>query len=132
MREKIMFFVCGAIIATLAFIIGQVSNPQAQETKTVTTFEEVIIKGKLTVGDGVNKILLEPKSDKCAIIVNSGGKAVAIYAQPDAAAVVISTNITDTIKLDGIHLMTEERNGRTQSVIHVKDDTGRKMITPQR
>ena len=51
MRDRIVFFVLGAIIATVAYFVGDMSNISAQNGRAV--FDKLVVRDTLTVGKRV-------------------------------------------------------------------------------
>ena len=49
MREKIVFFILGALLATLAYLAGNMNNAKAEDR---TIDGDLIVKGQLTVSGG--------------------------------------------------------------------------------
>ena len=50
MKEKIVFFILGGLIATFSYLTGDMTNAKAKEELEV--FQDVVIMGKLIVAGG--------------------------------------------------------------------------------
>ena len=59
MKDRIVFFVLGAVLATVAFFVGDMDKATAQDSTRIIE-EDVIIKGKLTVAGGELLIKYNP------------------------------------------------------------------------
>lgn len=51
MRDKVLFFILGAVLATIAYFIGSMNRSGSNDE--VTTFEKLHIEKSLTVGDSI-------------------------------------------------------------------------------
>lgn len=59
MKTKIIYFTLGAITVIISILIGRSTTLTAQDDKSIATFDTVVVKGKLMVGNNDNKIVLE-------------------------------------------------------------------------
>lgn len=133
MKDKIAYIIIGILVIVIIITItDRVSNPEAQTNTQV--FENVIIRGKLSITDGDNTITLENRNDASNIVINSKGHTIMLSAKKDNAIVILSDDLTHKGKLlglpKGISLFTsEDKNSKnSSSVIYLSDDNGKNLI----
>ncbi len=132
MKDKIVFFILGMLVITAVIITERVNSPVAQVDTQV--FENVLIRGKLIIEDGDNRITLENKDGASNIIIDSKGCGIALSAKEDNATVLVINDIQDKGKLGipkGIALYTtrDQATNEKGSLIYMQDDKGMKIST---
>ena len=128
MRDKIIYLVLGIIIASLSISIAKINTPNIEADDGEQIFESVTIKGKLTIGEGQNQIILQSKDDGCQVIVIAERSGVAIIANPDHASLLVSKELGDK-NLIGILLNSlKTEGGNHDTIIRLKDGKGEKTI----
>lgn len=132
MKDKIVFFILGMLVIVIVLVItNTVNNPVAQVD--TQAFENVIIKGKLIIGNKDNNITLENKDGSSQIIISTSGCGIALTADDENALVILSNEkIVENIKglPDGISLFTskDRKIGQSNSLIYLTDDKGKKIM----
>ena len=133
MKDRIVFSVLGILVIVIILIIAdRVNNPVAQTNTQI--FDNVLIRGKLTITDGDTSITLENKEGNSNIILDTKGSIIMLSAEKDNALVILSDDIQKRDKLlglpKGISLFTSDnkRTGHTNSIIYLSDDAGKNMI----
>lgn len=128
MRDKIVFFIAGGVLVLLTFLIDKTDKTVAQVSNETTTLDTVIIKGRLTIGDKGNQIVLESHKDASYIVLESKGSSVYIRTSPDDSLMHLGKGFDDK-DLQGLLLSTGINDmGETRSLIHIRDDKGFKLI----
>ena len=130
MKNKIVFIILGifVIIATV-IITDAVNNPVAQQDTQV--FNNVLIRGKLVIENGDNKITLENKDGKSNIILDTKGYGIALSAEEDNAIIILTTHQNGNLKLPkGVALNTTKgkATGKINSLMYISDDDGLKLL----
>lgn len=91
-------------------------------------FENVIIKGTLTVGEGENKIILK-NDGKSEIIIQSRKTGISISSSPKDAHILLIPDASNKDDLDAIMISAKENKlGRIQSDITLIDERGVRQI----
>ena len=131
MKDRVVFLTMGILIATTFFIAGKSNSPVAQQNTEI--FENVIIRGRLIIGNENNNITLENKDDSTNIIIDSKGCGIAFSTTDEEAILILSNDrITENIKglPDGIALFTskDKKIGKSNSLIRISDDNGSKIV----
>lgn len=125
MKDKIVYLVIGILIAVIIMLtVVKTSNLTAQNQFTnenTKVFDNVVIKGKLYVGVGKNRIVLQT-DDASNIILESQGSVVSIVANPETSSILITSDIVD--HKAGLELITTNQ----KSLISMKDVKGIKYI----
>ena len=108
MRDRIVFFILGAVLATVAYFVGDMNKAGAQDGET--TFDgNVLINGTLIVAGGSIQIQDNPHLMKnvdeleslISIVADHDGAAIALYNGPSnetdeyASNIVITARTTD-------------------------------------
>ena len=128
MRNKIVYIILGILVIITAVIITDaVNNPVAQQDTQV--FNNVLIRGKLVIENGDNRITLENKDGKSNIILDSKGYGIALTAQEDTAIVILTTHQDGIMNLPkGIALsaIKDKKTGKIKSLMYISDDEGMK------
>ena len=78
MRDKIVFFVLGAVLATIAYLIGDLETLTAEDKITELDFLRVnrlVVKDGMVVGDIGKKFILISADKEVARITLYGGEA---------------------------------------------------------
>ena len=107
MKDRIVFFIIGAITATLAFIIGSMkeASVSAQDTATkVDSLEvdgDVLIKGTLIIGEKPNHILLKSDEKDSTVLILRNDSTAVITAADNKASMALSSEpaISENVKI---------------------------------
>lgn len=132
MKDKIVFFIIGAIVATIAYFLGDINTLNANET----FLEDVFIGGQLFVGNpdqGMVSITHDGKSAHIGIhsVYAEGLNTPSISLSVDLERATM--NLKDSAKNPkGVVLLSTFKNidGKQLSGITLQDDVGEKSITP--
>lgn len=127
MKDKITYLVAGLLIATIIMLIANKTSSVIAHNEN-EVFNNLVIKGTLTVGEGNNKIILKNDSNS-EIIIQSNKTAISIKASPNESVIVLIPDITETKNMDrripsSIGIISEKNNGITKSDITVVDSKG--------
>lgn len=92
--ERIMFILVGALIAFLAYLLGNFDN-NLQAQQDIVTFDNLLVRENLVVGDISNfHVTLKAKEDSASISINHHKKGycgrVLITASSDNASILMS------------------------------------------
>jgi len=132
MKDKIVFFALGAIVVLLTVNITKITNTTAQNEKDDKVFENVLIKGKLIIGNENNKILLEGTETTADIIIDSKGSGISIYSKPDISAILITNDTHNTKNIGTLITSYKKKNGENDTFIRMKSDKGERIIDAER
>lgn len=129
MRNKIVYIILGILVIIATVIITDaVNNPVAQQDTQV--FNNVLIRGKLVIENGDNRIILENKNGKSNIILDTKGYGIFLSAEKENATVVLTNNQKGNLKLPkgvALHTTKSPATGKINSLIYVSDDEGIKF-----
>lgn len=115
MRNKITFFILGSILSLIAYHIGHSDKVKAD---TPTIFEDVWIKGKLTVSGG--QILLNNTNSVHTKDETKGPKSyIYLIVDENNCVINMTTNETENIKPADSNLLLVTRNVKNNSVASI-------------
>ena len=134
MRDKIIFFCIGAIVVILSVYIGNLVAKESQSTTTTTeadktaTFDTVIVKGKLFIGNEDNFILLESDKDKSNIIIDSKGSNIIISTDSKSSAIMLSKQLDEFTNIGAVLTQQQRQQGNLITHFKLKDSYGENVI----
>lgn len=130
MKDKIAFFILGVLVViTTVIIADSVNNPVAQQDTQV--FNNVLIRGKLVIENGDNRIVLENKNGNSNIILDTKGYGIGLTADKDSAIVIVTNHQVGNLKLPkgvGISAIEDPATGNIKSLMFVSDEKGTKLV----
>lgn len=131
MKDKIIYFALGAIVVLLTVILTKATDTTALDDLNYRVFENVLIQGKLIVGDNESKIVLDGRKDNANVIIDSKGSGIYILSKPNHSSITVTSDIRDL--MNGAHISSfKEVNGDTDTYIQLKDSKGEKTISTNR
>ena len=144
MRDRIVFFVLGAVLATIAYLIGDLETLTAEDKITeleTLRVNNLIVRNDIVVGDIGKKPILITSTNESARIVLSGGEvsktdsirkidnspAVSLEAKDNGALLTIASHsqrpeakcVLVTVNGEGIQF---------ESALILEDSNGEKVI----
>ena len=128
MKDKIVYLVIGILITTIITLLVNNTNNLNADNYNDATFDRIIIKGSLTVGEGENKITLKNKRDESQIIIQSKDTAIIISAKPNDSNIILTPDHTEREKINVSMLTSKILNGKPTSFITLMDGNGVKQI----
>lgn len=135
MKERIVFFIAGAIVVILTIsiyhynmgIIKSITTSEADSENVA--FDTVLVRGKLVVGSGENSITLENvENDTTNIILESKGSVIFITTNIKGSSITMGKQIGEFTN-PGV-LLTQQQRPQGNLVTHLwlKDSKGENLI----
>lgn len=130
MKDKIVYLVIGLLIATILMLLVNNTNNLTADNHSQASFDEVLIRGILIIGEGENKIVLRSTREKNDIILKSKDSYVGITSKPNESTIVITADLMDNRDI-GVVLSSNKENN-PNSTIGLSDIEGKRVITTSR
>lgn len=144
MRDKIVFFVLGAVLATIAYTIGDLETLTAEDEITELdhlTVNRITVKESIVVGDVGTKPILIKSTHELAKIVLLGGvftknddfrkidnsPAVLLQAKDNGAMLRIESHSERPEAVSALAILNRE-NTKFESGLILQDSNGEKVI----
>lgn len=133
MKDKITFFVLGAIVVILTLYINNTlmkdDNITTKADKNAT-FDSVTIKGELIIGSEGNFIMLtsDKENNRTDILLESKGSIANISADPESSSITMAKQIGEFTNI-GVTLIQQQRpQGNLTTHLLLKDSNGVNVI----
>ena len=139
MRDKVLFFILGVVLATFVYLAADMANITAKERMgefELLLADQIIIKDRLFVHNSMDEnspaILLSIEDSVARLHLNSADvnsfeASIALVADQEEkdASILISA---DQQKATGIVLGTNGRIGDSESKITIRDSDGKRIL----
>lgn len=133
MKDKIIFFTIGAVIVLISVYAGNVVFTEEETTDTDTedknpTFDTVIIRGSLIVGNKDNYIILQNEKDTNNIIMESKGSVISIETNPKGSTITVGKDLGQNLNIGAVLTQQQRPQGNLVTHFLLKDSYGAKVI----
>ncbi len=125
MKDRIVFFVLGAVVATVAYFAGDMDRADAQGRDRFFG-GDVFIKGRLTVSSGEFFVTYDPRDTHDMAKIDS---SVGIIAGEDSASILLNkgpyNSLTEKFPASLILTINETNESKVYSIISLAGDYDR-------
>lgn len=131
MKDKIVYLIIGLLIIIAIALFTSNSDNLTADNHTLNlgdaTFDNVVIKGTLTVGEGSKKITLTTDDKESKIIIQASDTVISISAN-DTQSVILLTPDALRKDINGVGITSMEKGNKISSDITIIDTDGIKQI----
>ena len=145
MRDKIVFFVLGAVLATIAYTIGDLETLTAETENKVVELDHlyvnrITVKEGIMIGDVGTRPILITSTNESAEIILSGGKVsndairridyrptISLVANNDIASVTTVSHSSERPEASSTLCVINKKGTKFESALMLQDSNGKKV-----